>query len=105
MYVRQRTVNQPHMVLIYFEELNQIPLVLDNFDTKLVPANKRNDLKPIYSFNGQGLWLAKSKGLGNKVKNSTGVSAWNTMLERIEQGELAPSNSNNKGTSSYVSNL
>ena len=105
MYVRQRTVNQPHMVLIYFEQPNQIPLVLDNFNTKLVPASNRGDLKPIYSFNGQGLWLAKSKGLGNKVKNSRGVSAWNTMLERIEQGDLAPANGNNQGTSSYVSNF
>ena len=103
MYVRQKTVNQPHMVLIYFEEPNQIPLVLGNFNTKLLPANKRPDLKPIYSFNGQGLWLAKAKGLGNKVKNSRGVSAWNTMLQRIEHGELAPTNSNIKGTSSYVS--
>ncbi len=94
MYVRQRTVNQPHMVLIYIEKPNQIPFVLGNFNSKLLPANKRTDLTPIYSFNGQGLWLAKSKGLGNKVKNSSGVSAWNTMLERIEHGELAPANSN-----------
>ncbi len=90
MYVRQRTINQPHMVLIYFEKPNQVPYVLDNFNTKLLPANKRSDLTPIYSFNGQGLWLAKSKGLGNKVKNSPGVSAWSTMLQRIEQGELTP---------------
>jgi len=103
MYVRQRTVNQPHMVLIYIEDPNRIPFVLGNFNTKLLPANKRPDLTPIYSFNGQGLWLAKSKGLGNKVKNSRGVSAWNTMLERIEQGELAPIKSNIKGTISYVS--
>ncbi|MBB1449113.1 transglutaminase-like cysteine peptidase [Pseudoalteromonas sp. SG41-6] len=103
MYVRQRTVNQPHMVLIYFEKPNQIPYVLGNFNTKLLPANKRNDLTPIYSFNGQGLWLAKSKGLGNKVKNSRGVSAWNTMLERIEQGQLSPVKNNYKGTTSYVS--
>lgn len=103
MYVRQKTVNLPHMVLIYFETPNQIPFVLGNFNTKLLPANKRPDLTPIYSFNGQGLWLAKSKGLGNKVKNSRGVSAWNTMLERIEQGELAPANRNKKGTPGYVS--
>ncbi len=90
MYVRQKTVNQPHMVLIYIEQPNQVPYVLGNFNTKLLPATQRPDLTPIYSFNGQGLWLAKSKGLGNKVKNSRGVSAWNTMLERIEQGELAP---------------
>ena len=105
MYVRQKTVNQPHMVLIYIENPNQIPYVLGNFNTKLLPANKRSDLTPIYSFNGQGLWLAKSKGLGNKVKNSRGVSAWNTMLERIEQGELAPANSKKQGRTSYISNI
>lgn len=88
MYVRQLTVNEPHMVLIYFESPGDIPFVLDNFNHKLLPASARNDLKPIYSFNGQGLWLAKAKGLGNKVKNSKGVSAWSKMIERIEQGEL-----------------
>lgn len=89
MYVRQLTVNQPHMVLIYIEKADQPPLVLGNFNTALLPANRRSDLTPIYSFNGQGLWLAKAKGLGNKIKNSSGVSAWNTMLERIEHGKLA----------------
>lgn len=88
MYVRQLTINQPHMVLIYFEEPSSIPFVLDNFNNKLLPATKRRDLKPIYSFNGQGLWLAKAKGLGKKIKNTSGVSAWDNMLERIEQGEL-----------------
>ncbi|WP_404339909.1 transglutaminase-like cysteine peptidase [Pseudoalteromonas mariniglutinosa] len=89
MYVRQLSVDQPHMVLIYFEQANHIPFVLDNFNPKLIRADKRKDLSPIYSFNGEGLWLAKSKGLGNRVKNSSGVSAWNAMLKRIEQGELA----------------
>ena len=88
MYVRQLTVNEPHMVLIYFENSGDVPLVLDNFNHKLLAASQRRDLKPIYSFNGQGLWLAKAKGLGRKVKNSKGVSAWVKMLERIEQGEL-----------------
>ena len=88
MYVRQLTVNEPHMVLIYFESPGDVPFVLDNFNHKVLAATQRRDLKPIYSFNGQGLWLAKAKGLGKKVKNSRGVSAWNKMLERIEQGEL-----------------
>jgi predicted transglutaminase-like cysteine proteinase len=88
MYVRQLTVNEPHMVLIYFESPGEVPFVLDNFNHKLLPASQRNDLKPIYSFNGQGLWLAKAKGLGRKIENSKGVSAWQQMIERIEQGEL-----------------
>lgn len=88
MYVRQLTLNEPHMVLIYIAEPGDIPFVLDNFNHKLLPANQRDDLKPIYSFNGQGLWLAKAKGLGKKINNSKGISAWDKMLERIEQGEF-----------------
>jgi predicted transglutaminase-like cysteine proteinase len=88
MYVRQLTVNQPHMVLIYFENLKETPFVLDNFNPRVLPANKRRDLKPIYSFNAQGLWLAKAKGLGRKVKNSKGVSAWNNLIQRIEEGTM-----------------
>lgn len=90
MYVRHKGLNQPHMVLIYIEQSNKSPYVLGNFNKKLLPASQRTDLIPIYSFNGQGLWLAKSKGLGNKIENSQGVSAWNTMLKRIEHGEIAP---------------
>lgn len=90
MYVRQLNIDQPHMVLIYFEKFGETPFVLDNFNLKLVSADRRPDLSPIYSFNGNGLWLAKSKGLGNRIKNSQGVSAWTAMLKRIEQGQLAP---------------
>lgn len=90
MYVRQLSVNQPHMVLIYFENLKKPPLVLDNFNKRVLPANKRRDLKPIYSFNAQGLWMAKAKGLGRKVENSKGVSAWNNLVQRIEEGTMQP---------------
>lgn len=88
MYVRQLDVDLTHMVLIYYENNKSIPLVLDNYNSRVLPANKRTDLKPIYSFNGQGLWMSKAKGLGRKVENSQGVSAWTTLLQRIEQGEM-----------------
>lgn len=94
MYVRQLKVNQPHMVLIYFEHPKAVPFVLDNFKSKVLPANKRRDLKPIYSFNAQGLWMAKAKGLGRKVTNSKGVSAWHNLIKRIEAGEMKNFNSN-----------
>ena len=90
MYVRQLTLNQPHMVLIYFENLKEIPFVLDNFNTKVLPVNKRRDLKPIYSFNSQGLWLATAEGLSRKVKNSQGVSAWDNLIQRIEDDDMQP---------------
>ncbi|MEE2024485.1 MULTISPECIES: transglutaminase-like cysteine peptidase [Alkalimonas] len=87
MYVRALSIDEPHMVLIYFEEPDQFPLVLDNLTNRILPANERTDLRPVYSFNGQGLWMARAQGLGQKVPNSPGVRDWTVLLERIERGE------------------
>jgi len=85
MYVRHLKVNQPHMVLLYTKNKTAKTVVLDNFNPKILPTNLRQDLKPIYSFNGQGLWTAKAKGRGKKVTNSRGVSAWTTLVTKIEK--------------------
>ncbi|WP_245763738.1 transglutaminase-like cysteine peptidase [Pseudoalteromonas denitrificans] len=104
MYVRQLTVNEPHMVLIYFEAPGKIPLVLDNYDRKIQVASARRDLRPIYSFNGNGLWMAKAKGMGKKVKNSRGISAWTSLVQRIEEGELNNFHGLENKQDSYVRN-
>lgn len=88
MYVRALQVNQAHMVLIYSEKLNEMPLVLDNINPNIKPANQRRDLKPIYSFNGDGLWLAKAKGLGKQVKGKGDVTRWEDIVARIEQNQF-----------------
>jgi len=87
MYVRALRWNEAHMVLIYNETPTSIPLVLDNIDKKIKPASKRRDLKPIYSFNAEGLWLARGKGLGKKVENNKGMSQWTDVMSRIENGK------------------
>lgn len=86
MYVRALSVNEPHMVLIYMETEDSVPLVLDNLIKKVQPATRRPDLKPIYGFNAEGLWLAKAQGLGRKVEGKTGGSNWQDLLNRIEKG-------------------
>lgn len=86
MYVRALSVNEPHMVLVYFEQPEEMPYVLDNMDPEIKLAQYRTDLRPIYSFNASGLWLAKANGLGRRVKDSSGISNWTTVLEKIEQG-------------------
>lgn len=88
MYVRALQINQAHMVLIYSETPTEIPLVLDNINTKILPATKRPDLKPVYSFNGDGLWLAKARGLGKQVKGKGDVSRWEDIMSRIESGRF-----------------
>ncbi len=87
MYVRALRQNEPHMVLVYFEQPQDYPLVLDNLDTEIRSARERTDLKPVYSFNASGLWLARAGGLGNKVPNHKGNSLWLSVLDKIEHGQ------------------
>jgi predicted transglutaminase-like cysteine proteinase len=87
MYVRALRQNEPHMVLVYFENPQDYPLVLDNLESDIRSASERTDLKPVYSFNASGLWLARAGGLGHKVQNHKGNSHWLTVLEKIEHGQ------------------
>ncbi|WP_373020027.1 transglutaminase-like cysteine peptidase [Thiomicrorhabdus sp.] len=84
-YVKAIRLNQAHMVLTYFETPKSIPLVLDNINKRIFPATKRNDLVPIYSFNGDGLWLSKQRGKGKEVKGGTQrLKKWNILLKKLE---------------------
>jgi predicted transglutaminase-like cysteine proteinase len=49
-YVTSTRQNIKHMVVNYFETPGSSPLVLDNYNPEVLPASKRSDLKPIYSF-------------------------------------------------------
>lgn len=82
-YVKAIKYNQAHMVLTYYEKPDQIPLVLDNLVPEILPATKRSDLIPVYSFNGSGLWLAKSRGKGEKVGSSERLKRWQDLLKRM----------------------
>ncbi len=82
-YVKAIRYNQAHMVLTYYAKPDQIPLVLDNLIPEILPANQRKDLLPVYSFNGSGLWLAKSRGKGEKVGSSERLKRWQDLLKRM----------------------
>jgi predicted transglutaminase-like cysteine proteinase len=83
MYVTALELGQPHMVLAYYKTPTSIPLVLDNINRRILPANKRRDLAPIYSFNGNGLWAAKAMGTGKKLRGSGPMKMWDEMVERL----------------------
>lgn len=87
-YVKALKQNQAHMVLTYFTSPEAEPLILDNLVTKILPSSQRKDLVPVYSFNGQGLWLAKSRGSGKRVGESTRLSRWQSVLARINSQQL-----------------
>ena len=84
-YVKALTLNQAHMVLTYFASPQAVPLVLDNLKPDISPATDRNDLEPVYSFNGSGLWLAKIKGSGQQVGNAAKLNPWADLKKRMLQ--------------------
>lgn len=72
---------EAHMVLSYIHKPNATPIILDNINKKLALASKRKDLKPIYSFNANGLWKAQTKG---SVKvGSNNLKSWQNLISRI----------------------
>lgn len=84
-YVKAVEIGQAHMVLTYFENKRSVPLVLDNLITDIKPATQRRDLVPVYSFNGTGLWLAKARGEGQRVGDSSRLSLWEDLEKRMGQ--------------------
>jgi predicted transglutaminase-like cysteine proteinase len=83
MYVKALRYDMAHMVLAYYDKPNAIPLVLDNLNKKILPADKRRDLLPVYSFNGEGLWTAKEQGRGKQLQAGGNNSLWKDLTSRM----------------------
>ena len=86
--VKALRLNQYHMVLAYYETPGSVPLILDNIDGKIKPATKRNDLLPVYSFNGTQLWLNKEKGRGVLAGDSKRLKRWTSLKQRLGVNNL-----------------
>ncbi len=87
-YVKAVELNQAHMVLTYFPTPDADPLVLDNLKPAIQSASKRADLVPVYSFNGDGLWLARERAAGKRVGNASRVGLWRELLKRMRNNSL-----------------
>ena len=75
--------NAAHMVLTYYASPSAMPVVLDNLNPEIKPADQRPDLVPVYSFNGDGLWLAKERGEGKSVAGGNKIKMWQDMMTRM----------------------
>jgi len=84
-YVKALDWDEAHMVLTYAPNPRTIPVVLDNLIGDIKPANERKDLVPVYSFNVQGLWLAKERGSGQYVGGSDRIGQWSELLGRLSK--------------------
>lgn len=97
-YVKALTLNQAHMVLTYYDSPDAEPRVLDNLIPQIKPASQRDDLVPVYSFNGDNLWLSRElSGRGELVGKSTRINIWQKLIKRIQQEKNISIENNNAG--------
>ena len=76
------TMEDSHMVMFYYGDMDSPPLVLDNLISSIRPLKERRDLTVVYSFNDDHLWT----NLGQtplSVKTETRHSAWKKMLDKM----------------------
>lgn len=88
-YVRARMPSgsiRPHMVLTYYATPNSDPLVLDNLNFELLPASRRGDLSPVFSFNDKGLFVANNPNM--RAGSPSNISKWRDVLTRMRQDGL-----------------
>jgi predicted transglutaminase-like cysteine proteinase len=82
-YVDARQLNQAHMVLAYYPEPGAEPLILDNLVDSIQPASQRQDLKPVYSFNGSDLWLSRKAREDRRIGSADDVVEWRDLRDRM----------------------
>lgn len=84
-YVKSLRFKTAHMVLTYYETPKSIPLVLDNYNYKILPATERDDLVPVYSFSGDELFNAKQAQIGKLVPASSRQSRpWDELIIKLK---------------------
>jgi predicted transglutaminase-like cysteine proteinase len=88
-YVKAIKYKQSHMVLTYFSSKNATPLVLDNIIHTILPSTKRKDLRPLFSFNGEKIYMAKRRGLGKEVpKGKVNLTKWTNLILKIKREKI-----------------
>ncbi len=73
---------QAHLVLAFYPNSANDPIILDNLVTSIQPATQRADLTPIFSFNAQGLW--QGVGVQSAGDPLTRLSRWRGVLGRVQ---------------------
>jgi predicted transglutaminase-like cysteine proteinase len=78
----QSKIFQAHMVLGYYPTPDAIPLILDSLLNTIEPANNRPDLRPVFSFNSEGLWVGNQSTAADPTAR---LSRWRDLLARVNE--------------------
>jgi predicted transglutaminase-like cysteine proteinase len=87
-YVKARSggASVAHMVLGYYPNPAEEPMILDNLIGSIRMASQRGDLSPVFSFNADGLWVG---GAARSSADPTSrLSRWRDVLDRMRQEGL-----------------
>ncbi len=73
-----------HMILLYTENKNESPLVLDNLSTVVIPFSKRKDLIPKFAFNELDSYYLTNDKFTKKINLNWGKeNKWEKLLNRV----------------------
>jgi len=82
-YARLQRVDaaaEPHMVLAWYASPDAEPLILDNLVAEPLPASRRPELTPVFSFNSDGLW--QGTGAAPAGDPQARLSRWREVLNK-----------------------
>jgi predicted transglutaminase-like cysteine proteinase len=85
-YVRAQigSISQAHMVLAYYPAPSAEPLILDNLIPEILPASRRRDLFPVFSFNSEGLWVGSGPSEKASGSATARLSRWRDLIARMQ---------------------
>lgn len=75
------TITQAHMVLAYYQAPTVEPVVLDSLISSIMPASQRSDLQPVFSFNGDGIWVGGGSAPNASVDRLT---RWRQLIDKMK---------------------
>ena len=82
--VEVKSRRENHMVLIYSENKNESPLVLDNLSKVVIPFSRRVDLKPKFAFNEIDSYYITNEKFTKKVNLDWGKeNKWEKLVFRV----------------------
>ena len=76
--------NQPHMVLLYRENTDEVLYVLDSVVHEIKALSSRIDLRIVYTFNELGVWVPNGEVQGTFVGPPSNLSKWQQVLKKVE---------------------
>lgn len=90
-YVNARVVRSgstqtiPHMVLGYYRTPSDQPLVLDSLVNLIASGKSRDDLRPVFSFNANGIYMP-----GVAPTSVDRIGRWRSLLARMRAQGFEP---------------